>query len=365
MRLLGDAGHAAFAVGGCVRNALLQEPVGDIDIATDARPESVLELAAAAGLKAVPTGIAHGTVTLVVEGQGFEITTFRADVETDGRRAVVRFAQTLEEDASRRDFTMNALYTDRFGRLFDPLDGLPDLQARRVRFIRDAETRIQEDYLRILRFFRFSAWYGDENEGMNAEALAAIAANLDGLATLSRERVGAEIRKLLAAPNPVMAVCVMERIGVLTAILPGTSARALGPLLLQERAFGLQPDPLRRLVAIGLRDGAALRLSRADQGRLGLLQGWVSADAGLAEIAWRDGSDCAQDVAALRAAVLGTPPPADCAEQIATGANAHFPVAAKELIPDFEGPALGKKLRALEAAWIASGMTATREDLLG
>jgi poly(A) polymerase len=365
MRLLSDAGHAAYAVGGCVRDALLEEPVGDIDIATDARPETVLDLAAAAGLKAVPTGIAHGTVTLVVEGEAFEITTFRADVETDGRRALVRFAQAVEEDAVRRDFTMNALYADRHGALVDPLGGLPDLRARRVRFIRDAETRIHEDYLRILRFFRFSAWYGDADEGMDAEALAAIAANLDGLETLSRERVGAEIRKLLEAPDPVMAVCVMERIGVLTAILPGTHARALGPLLLQERAFGLQPDPVRRLVAIGLRDGAALRLSRADQRRLGLLQGRVSTDAGLAEIAWRDGSDCARDVAALRAALLETPPPRDAAEQIATGANAQFPVAARDLMPEFEGPALGERLRALEAAWIASGMRATKEDLLG
>ena len=174
--LLTEAGHAAYLVGGCVRNALLGAPVADIDLATDALPQAVLALAEAAGVKAVPTGIEHGTVTLVLEGQPFEVTTFRRDVETFGRHAVVAFSRDIAEDAARRDFTMNALYAKPDGALVDPLGGLPDLRAGRVRFVGAAEARIAEDYLRILRFFRFHAWYGHPEDGLDPEGLAACAA---------------------------------------------------------------------------------------------------------------------------------------------------------------------------------------------
>ncbi|MCK4711369.1 MAG: CCA tRNA nucleotidyltransferase, partial [Marinosulfonomonas sp.] len=156
--MLTDAGFECFFVGGCVRNALLGAPVNDIDISTNALPDRVMELAKAAGLKAVPTGIDHGTVTVIADGTPFEITTYRRDVETDGRRAVVAFSDTIMDDAHRRDFTMNALYADADGVIIDPLNGMPDLLARRIRFIEDADLRIKEDYLRILRFFRFHAW---------------------------------------------------------------------------------------------------------------------------------------------------------------------------------------------------------------
>ncbi|MBS0123726.1 CCA tRNA nucleotidyltransferase [Thetidibacter halocola] len=364
MAMLEKGGHRAYAVGGCVRNALLGVPVTDVDIATDARPERVVDLAEGAGLKAVPTGIDHGTITVVAEGEGFEVTTFRADVETDGRRAVIRYADRIEDDAIRRDFTINALYADRRGGLVDPLGGLPDLHARRLRFIADADTRIREDYLRILRFFRFSAWYGDPAQGMDADALAAIAANLEGLHTLSRERVGAEVKKLLSAPDPVMAVSVMERTGVLQAILPGATARALGPLLSHEAALGLGADPIRRLAALGFADGPALRLSKADQARLDLFQRWVPDAAGLAEIAWRDGAERAQDLAVLRAALLESPLFPDLTQRIARGAGARFPVKAADLMPGLQGKALGDALKDLEARWIASDFTLTREALL-
>ena len=200
--MLEQDGAQALFVGGCVRNTLLGAPVADIDIATDALPERVMDLSAKAGLKAVPTGIDHGTVTVVSEGVPHEITTFRRDVETDGRRAVVVFSKDVAEDAARRDFTMNALYATPDGEIVDPLNGLPDLEARRVRFIGTASHRIQEDHLRSLRFFRFHAWYGDPAGGMDAEALAAIAENLEGLSVLSRERIGAEMLKLLSAQIP-------------------------------------------------------------------------------------------------------------------------------------------------------------------
>ena len=188
--MLTDAGHRALFVGGCVRNELLGAAVADIDIATDARPERVMDLAGPAGLYTVPTGIGHGTVTVVADGQPFEVTTFRRDVETDGRRAVVAFTDSLKADARRRDFTMNALYAKPDGKILDPLGGIDDLRHRRVRFIENAEARIREDYLRILRFFRFNAWYGDPESGLDSEGLAACAALSEGLETLARERIG-------------------------------------------------------------------------------------------------------------------------------------------------------------------------------
>lgn len=364
MALLEDNGHLALAVGGCVRNALLGVPVTDVDISTDARPDRVMALAEKAGIKAVPTGIDHGTVTLVHGGTPFEITTFRADVETDGRRAVVRFADTVDEDARRRDFTMNALYADRRGAVLDPLGGLPDLHARRFRFIEDAETRIREDYLRTLRFLRFSAWYGDPAEGMDAEALSAIALTLDGLSTLSRERVGSEVLKLLAAPDPVMAVSVMAQTGVLAQILPGASARALGPLMMAEKALELHPDPIRRLAATGFRDGAALRLSKTDSRKLDVLADLTEATTALPEIAYRDGQDTALSTATLRSAVLEMPVDSSIRAQITAAAAARFPVRPADLMPDLQGPALGDALKTLEARWIASGFALGRDALL-
>ncbi|MBP0483289.1 CCA tRNA nucleotidyltransferase [Sagittula salina] len=365
LKMLEDGGHQAYAVGGCVRNALLGAPVADVDIATDAHPERVVELAEQAGLRPVPTGIDHGTITVVADGTGFEVTTFRADVETDGRRAVVAFATDITEDARRRDFTMNALYADRRGQVLDPLGvGVPDLNARRLRFIEDAETRIREDYLRILRFFRFFAWYGNPEGGMDAEALSAIAGNLDGLDVLSRERVGHELMKLFAAPDPLSSVCVMARSGVLNHVLPGTNETPLGPLLMHEVALDLSPDPLRRLAVLGMVDGAALRLSKAQQRRLRLLQDLIPAAATPREIAYRHGEDAAREVIALRAATFGAPLEKNALPHLRAAADAEFPVKAKDLQPALKGPALGEALRALEADWIASGFSLTREALL-
>ncbi|NJM82736.1 MAG: CCA tRNA nucleotidyltransferase, partial [Tabrizicola sp.] len=228
---LEEAGFRALFVGGCVRNAIIGAMVSDIDLATDARPEEVTRIAEAAGFKVIPTGIDHGTVTIIARSVPHEVTTFRQDVETDGRRATVAFATDIAEDAGRRDFTMNALYADRQGLVIDPLSGLPDLLARRVRFVGDPERRIREDYLRILRFFRFHAQYGDPEAGLDADGLAASASLADGIGGLSRERIGHEMRKLLAAPDPAPALAAMERSGILARILPGADGRAIAPLV--------------------------------------------------------------------------------------------------------------------------------------
>ncbi len=363
--LTGDGAIALF-VGGCVRNALLGVPVSDIDIATDATPDRVMRLAKAAGIRAIPTGIEHGTVTLVQDGIPHEITTFRRDVATDGRRAVVAFSTDVAEDAARRDFTMNALYACPDGEIFDPLEGLPDLQARRVRFIGNPRHRIQEDYLRSMRYFRFHAWYGDESAGLDPEALGAIAENLEGLETLSRERVGGELLKLLQATDPAPAVAAMRSTGVLSAILPGTDDRALALVVYNEFLAGVEPDGLRRLAVLGDIDPMAqLRLSKVQAERLKRLR-TAALDTTLmaAALAYRFGSDLARDALLVRSALLEQPWDPNGEQQIALGALAVFPIRAVDLMPDLQGQALGARLKLLETAWIASGFTLGREELL-
>nr|WP_240512224.1 CCA tRNA nucleotidyltransferase [Pseudoruegeria sp. SK021] len=359
------AGHRVLFVGGCVRNAVLGRAASDLDLATDAVPEAVIAAVEAAGLKAVPTGIEHGTVTVVSGGRGFEVTTFRRDVETDGRRAVVQFSTRMDEDAQRRDFTMNALYADRCGQVLDPIGGLEDLQAGRVRFIGDALARIAEDYLRILRFFRFHAWYADPAEGIDAEGLAACAAGVDGLDRLPAERIWQELRKLLAAPDPAPAVAAMAQSGVLARVMPGAVPDGLTVLVALETEAGLAPDPLRRMVALGGPDPAQrLRLSRADARTGAQLRAGVSDGASAATLAWRFGAAVAWDIGVLRAALIGGGLPFGWAEAVARGAAAQFPISASDLMPAFTGPALGARLKQLQQHWIASDLTLDRDGLL-
>ena len=359
-----DGGHQALFVGGCVRNAALGAPVADIDIATDARPERVIALARDAGFKSVPTGIEHGTVT-VVGDRPLEVTTFRRDVETDGRRAVVAFADDLSEDAARRDFTMNALYATAQGTVVDPLGGWDDLVARRVRFVGDARQRIAEDYLRILRYFRFHAWYGDSDAGLDAEALAACADGAEGLERLSAERIGVEMMKLLAAPDPAPAIGAMTQCGILARVMPGADPAGLAPLVHLEGLIAAEPDAVRRLAVLGGPDPSdALRLSRKDAARRTLLHDLIGSEAGLAELAWRHGPVTARDAALLRAASFSAPLPADMAHRIALGAGATLPVSGGDFAADAQGPEVGRRLAEAERRWIESGFTLSRDQLL-
>jgi poly(A) polymerase len=270
----GGAGSARF-VGGCVRNALTGHPVADVDIATPLTPDRVIAALEAAGLKAVPTGVEHGTITAICGGKPFEVTTLRRDVETDGRRAVVAFTTDWAEDAQRRDFRLNALYADPDGRLFDPTgQGVADARAGRIVFVGDPDTRILEDGLRILRFFRFLAWYGrGEPDGPSLAACERLKARLSGL---SAERVSAELLKLLAADDPRQVVRLMAQTGILPLVLP--RAEGLGRF---ERLVGIetdqlfQCDPLMRMAALlppdpaaGEATAKALRLSNAQRDRL-------------------------------------------------------------------------------------------------
>jgi len=362
---IADAGHQIFYVGGCVRNAVLGAPVSDIDLSTSATPDEVMQIAQAADLNPVPTGIDHGTVTVVSGGVPYEVTTFRRDVQTDGRRAVVAFSTDITDDARRRDFTMNAIYADAQGTVIDPLGGMADLRTRRVRFIEDPDQRIREDYLRILRYFRFYAWYGDTSEGLDAEALAAIGSNLDGLETLSAERIGAEMRKLLLASDPSTSLAAMSRSGVLGTVLPGTDIRFVLLVIHSAQAAGIAPDWLGRLVALG-GEGVPtrLRFSKVEQRDYRTIHAAAYGEISLLETAFEYGSALAAQSYLIQCALAETLPDAGMLARLDHAAAQQFPVGAKDLMPAYQGPALGARLAALKKAWIASGFELSKEELV-
>ena len=340
---------------------LLDVPVQDLDIATDATPDVVLALGKKHGFKSLPTGIDHGTITWVVDSKPFEITSLRRDVATDGRRAVVEFATSIAEDAQRRDFTMNALYADAEGIIHDPLNGLPDLLDRRVRFIGDPADRIKEDFLRILRFFRFFAYYADQDEGPDPEGLAACAELADGMAELSKERVTLEIQKILSAPDPIRALSSMEQSGVLRPILPTASTALLGPYLDIEH----HADWVGRLfVFCGADAASSLRLDRKTAARLGKLDAALSQNTPIHEIAYRSSMDDAFVVATFLAASGAGHMDWDAIKsKIEKAASSKLPVIAADF-PHLEGLKLGKALKQAEADWVASEFSLTKSELL-
>jgi poly(A) polymerase len=380
LALLDRDGEEARVVGGAVRNALLGLPVAEVDVATTALPEEVMRRVAAAGCKAVPTGIEHGTVTIIIEHQPIEVTTLRQDVETFGRKARVVFGRDWRADAERRDFTINALFASANGTLHDYVGGLADIAARKVHFIGDAQRRIEEDYLRILRFFRFHAFFG-EGPADAAGLLACIRAR-GGLAILSRERVRIEMLKLLLAPHAAPTLAVMAEAGLLGEVLGGVPLLASFENVAKiGAACGMAPDAVRRLGALGVlvtedaeRLAQRLRLANAEMDRLLALEmwwrvtplageqaarallyrlraqaftdqvlvAWARSPAGVADAAWRELASLPQ---------RWTAP--------------VFPLKAADFIRRgiAQGPALGAALRAAEMAWIAADFPAERAAL--
>ena len=377
-------GRATRIVGGAVRDALLGRTVADADLATILRPEEVIARAEAARLKTAPTGIAHGTVTVIAQGRPFEVTTLRRDIETDGRHAIVHFTTDWAADAARRDFTMNALYCDAAGEVLDPLGGLADLRAGRVRFIGSAEDRIREDFLRILRFFRFFAWYGSGRP--DADGLKACAKLKAGIATLSAERVWAELKRLFAAPDPTRALLWMRTTEILQKALPESwGIDALHRLVAAEQAEGWRPDPLLRLEAIIPPHRARidalverLRLSKAEAARLHSWAGAPEPDpAGsqgeLAKLLYRAGHGGVLDRlrhALAREADAGHAQAGASLRRLILFAESWrrpvFPLGGRDLVAAGvpPGPEVGTKLKALEEHWIESGFALSREALL-
>ena len=381
LALLDANGEEARVIGGAVRNTLLGEGVGDIDIATTASPAEVIARAEAAGFKAVPTGIEHGTVTVVAEGQPHEVTTLREDVETDGRRAKVEFGRDWRRDAERRDFTMNALSVTRDGSIHDYVGGLADLGARRVRFIGEPARRIAEDYLRILRFFRFHAAYG--HGAPDAAGLAACIAGRAGLERLSRERVKQEMFKLFLTPHAVAALAVMSETGLLITVLGGVPLLAsFSNMMKSEAALALSPDPVRRLGALAVfitedadRLRERLRLANAEYERLNsMADGWWRISSETAE---QDGRPALYRLGRTRfvdrVLLAWTRSPAgiadsawhDLARLPERWAAPDFPLKAADLVARgvAKGPALGAALRAAEDVWIAADFPTEAADI--
>jgi len=372
LTLLDRDGEEARVVGGAVRNELLHEPRGDIDIATTARPEEVIRRVEAEGFKAVPTGIAHGTVTVVADGRPHEVTTLRQDVETDGRHAKVVFGRDWRRDAERRDFTMNALSAARDGTVHDYVGGLDDLAAGHVRFIGEPRARIAEDYLRILRFFRFHAAYG--RGALDPAGVAACIAERAGVERLSRERIRMELLKLLPARHAVPALVVMAEIGLLGSVLGGVPQLAsLSNMSKLEAELDLRPDPIRRLGALALyvtedaeRLRERLRLANAEHERLAAMaERWWRVSAGLdtrehLALLYRLGPERFVD----RVMLAWSRSPAGVADatwralaQLPTQWTAPaFPLRAADFLARGvpKGPALGEALSAAEQAWIAA-----------
>jgi tRNA nucleotidyltransferase/poly(A) polymerase len=365
-------GEETRVVGGAVRNALLLRPVHEVDFATTALPEVTTARAEAAGLKVVPTGLDHGTVTVIVAGEPFEVTTLREDVETYGRRAKVRFGRSFEHDAQRRDFTINALSATRDGRIADTVGGLADLAAQKVRFIGDPAARIREDYLRILRFFRFHAEYAAGP--LDLAGFHAAIEGRAGLAILSRERIGAEFRKLLAARRCVEVVGAVSDAGFFAQLLGGVAeVGRLGRVVALETA----PDPIRRLAAVAVfvaedadRLRERLRLSNADCDRLAAYAQALARLTSLRTLREADirraaaiyGSEALQDVSAAVAGEPGLTLQPDAASALARFTAGEEPapklplrgtdLLARGVQP---GPALGLLIEEARALWLAWG----------
>jgi tRNA nucleotidyltransferase/poly(A) polymerase len=384
LALLGADGEEARIVGGAIRNTLLGQPVTDIDIATTCEPAETMRRLQAAGIKTVDTGMEHGTVTAVIDGQGYEITTLREDIETDGRRAVVRFGRDWQRDAERRDFTINALYAEADGRLVDLVGGRAAIEARLVRFIGDPAQRIAEDYLRILRFFRFFAWYGHGRP--DADGLKACARLKDGVTGLSAERIWTEMRKLLAAPDPSRALLWMRQAGVLSLVLPESEKWGIDGihgLMAAERALGWPPDavlrlmtliPLRtevvetlcdrwkvgnrvrdRLVAVAESDGVAPDTAVGDFERM-LYDNDPQAISDRMRL----------DIAGLGLEDAGAQSLVVLLDHAQSWTRPSFPVTGGDLMARgfVSGPALGDALRALEKNWVDSGFALDRDAIL-
>ena len=349
-----DALPRARLVGGCVRDALAGRDVADVDLATPDPPDMVIEALAASGLKSAPTGLKHGTVTAISDHRGFEVTTLRRDVTTDGRHAEVAWTDDWAIDAARRDFTFNAMSMTRDGTVFDYFGGQDDLGAGLVRFVGDPAARIAEDYLRILRFFRFQARYG--RQAPDPATVRALQDGIEGLARLSPERVWSEVKRILMAPDPAGAVRLMAELGVLQAILPGADASGL------ERVMGAPADPVLRLAALRPPDGVAER--------------WRMSTAEAAALAEWAGPAPETDLtgAALRRALADTPAAVLIGRSWladgAAGAAVRARLAAEER-PTFAlagrdalalgvpaGPAVGALIRDVRAWWMAGGCVA-------
>ena len=358
-----EAGYKIYCVGGCVRNSLLKEPIEDVDLATTARPSEIIKLAKSKGLKSIPTGFSHGTVTIICNKKSFELTTFRDDIKTDGRHAEIVFSNDILIDAQRRDFTINALYANSNGDILDPLNNLKDIKSKTVRFINDPNKRILEDNLRILRFFRFHAWYGNPNQGLHRDGLKACRENREKIKSLSKERIGAELKKLLSAPNPEPALLAMKTTGVLEIVLPNAKIKKLSSLIVLEGVKDInwisRIHIMRAVVPNDL-----WSMSKKESTFSTLLKTFLGGDETAAHLSYLHGGDVAFQVSLLKSALSNKRTSETLEADIERGTTALFPVTSGDLTPLLKGNELGDKLRELKLKWLKSNFSLNKDELL-
>lgn len=364
-KLYKNFGYQVLFVGGCVRNTILKKPVTDIDLATDAQPEEIIKIAKENNIRFVPTGLVHGTITLIIDNTHYQITTFRTDFDHDGRYAKVEFTESLLLDASRRDLTINALYCNHVGEVIDPLNGLDDIKKQKIKFIGNPNERIKEDNLRILRFFRFQAIYGNKNLEIDSIALEACHNHKSKLAALSKERITSELRKILSAPNPLEVIIKMNETGVLNELFQKVSIDSLGAYLKTEEKFKININWLGRLLSLQVtQEEERLKLTRCEFKFLKQTKSAIENQIHVLEFSYYNGVENGKIYAILQNFRHNIILSKNLLNQINSLATKKFPITAKDLMPEINGKKLGEALRSLEDRWIKSNFTLSKKELL-
>ena len=364
-KLYKNFGYQVLFVGGCVRNTILKKPVTDIDLATDAQPEEIIKIAKENNIRFVPTGLAHGTITLIIDNKNYQITTFRTDFDHDGRYAKVEFTESLLLDASRRDLTINALYCNHVGEVIDPLNGLDDIKKQKIKFIGNPNERIKEDNLRILRFFRFQAIYGNKNLEIDSIALEACHNHKSKLAALSKERITSELRKILSAPNPLEVIIKMNETGVLNELFQKVSIDSLEAYLKTEEKFKININWLGRLLSLQVtQEEESLKLTRCEFKFLKQTKSAIENQIHVLEFSYYNGVENGKIYSILQNFRHNIILSKNLLNQINSLATKKFPITAKDLMPEIRGKKLGEALRSLENRWIKSNFTLSKKDLL-
>ena len=364
-KLYKSFGYQVLFVGGCVRNTILKMPVTDIDLATDAQPEEIIKIAKENNIRFVPTGLAHGTITLIIDNKNYQITTFRTDFDHDGRYAKVEFTESLLLDASRRDLTINALYCNHVGEVIDPLNGLDDIKKQKIKFIGNPNERIKEDNLRILRFFRFQAIYGNKNLEIDSIALEACHNHKSKLAALSKERITSELRKILSAPNPLEVIIKMNETGVLNELFQKVSIDSLEAYLKTEEKFKININWLGRLLSLQVtQKEESLKLTRCEFKFLKQTKSAIENQIHVLEFSYYNGVENGKIYSILQNFRHNIILSKNLLNQINSLATKKFPITAKDLMPEIRGKKLGEALRSLEDRWIKSNFTLSKKELL-
>ena len=366
---LESAGGVAYLVGGCVRNTILGKPFTDIDIATDLLPEQVVSISKKEGYKVIQTGISYGTVTIVNAGRKFEVTTFRSDIKTYGRKASVKFTSEMKLDAMRRDFTMNSIYMTVSGEIIDPLGSLDDLLEKKIKFIGNPSERIEEDNLRILRFFRFLAEFNKGRSDIDQDTMEALYKYKKEVKSLSRERIWMELKRILSVPEPQHIFSIMIEEGILDEVLPPIEVEGLSKVITAEKKYSVSPSHLVRLFSlnksIGKKWAHHVSLTSNEAKMLEFIKESLAHYNDLKTVAYKFGRGVAEGWLLNFHDGSFDVIPSKMSEIINTGCNAFFPISGVDLLEEMEeGPELGRQMERLEKLWIKSGFKMSKEELL-